>query len=150
MDEWISWAPKSIKTQHYSKRGTISAEKDTSRLSAQQNGPPVRAGRGRRWAERLLLGEVEAVELHHLGPGGDEVLHELLLAVGAGVDLGQGAELRVGAEDEVDGGRVPLHLAGLAVRRMVSRGNRLPLLSTTHLVLRRDVERAVLFGEPRL
>jgi hypothetical protein len=33
---------------------------------------------------------------------------------------------------------------------MVSRGNRLPLLSTTHLVLRRDVERAVLFGEPRL
>jgi hypothetical protein len=36
---------------------------------------------------------------------------------------------------------------------MVSRGNRLPLLSTTHLVLRRvagAVERAVFFGEPRL
>jgi hypothetical protein len=28
----------------------------------------------------LLLGEVEAVELHDLGPGGDEVLEELSLA----------------------------------------------------------------------
>ena len=44
----------------------------------------------------LLLGEVEAVELHDLGPGGDEVLEELLLGVGARVDFREGAELRVG------------------------------------------------------
>ncbi len=93
--------------------------------------------------DRLLLGEVEAVELHDLGPGGDEVLEGLLLGVGARVDFREGAELRVGAEDEVHRGRGPLHLVGLAVRRMVSRGNRLPLLSTTRLVLSRvagDVE----------
>ena len=70
---------------------------------------------GGRWTDRLLLREVEAVELHDLRPSGDEVVHELRLTIGAGVDLGQGAELRVGAEDEVDGGRIPLHLAGLAV-----------------------------------
>ena len=101
----------------------------------------------------LLLGEVEAVEVHDLRPGGDEVVDELRLAVGAGVDFREGTELRVGAEDEVHRGGGPLYLAGLAVRRMVSRGNRLPLLSTTHLVLSRvagAVERAVLFGEPRL
>ena len=47
-------------------------------------------------------GEVEAVEVHHLGPRRHEVAHELLLRVVAGVDLGQGAQLRVRAEDEVD------------------------------------------------
>ena len=40
----------------------------------------------------LLLGEVEAVELHDLRPGGDEVLEELLLGVGARVDFREGAE----------------------------------------------------------
>ena len=33
---------------------------------------------------------VEAVEIHHLDPCGHEVLRELRLRVGAGVDLGDG------------------------------------------------------------
>src|SRR5689334_6567368 len=59
--------------------------------------------------------EVEAVEVHDLVPGGDEVAHELLLRVVAGVDLGQGAELGVRAEDQVDPARAPPELAGGAV-----------------------------------
>ena len=43
----------------------------------------------------LLLGEVEAVELHDLGPRGDEVLHELVPRVLGGVHLGQRPQLRV-------------------------------------------------------
>ena len=39
--------------------------------------------------------EVEAVEVHHLDPGGDEGVDELLLGVGGGVDLGEGAQLRI-------------------------------------------------------
>jgi len=52
--------------------------------------------------------EVEAVEVHHLGPGGDEGVDEFFFGVGGGVDLGEGAELGVGAEDEVDAGGCPL------------------------------------------
>jgi len=51
--------------------------------------------------------EVEAVEVHHLDPGGDEGVDELLLGVGGGVDLGEGAEQGVGAEGEVDAGNCP-------------------------------------------
>ena len=36
--------------------------------------------------------QVEAVEVHDLMPGGDEVVDELLAGIGAGVDFGQGAE----------------------------------------------------------
>ncbi len=39
--------------------------------------------------------KIEAIEVHHLGPGGDEVLHEGLLGVAAGIDLGERAELGV-------------------------------------------------------
>ncbi len=59
--------------------------------------------------------EVEAVQVHDLGPGGDEGVDELLLRVGCGVDLGEGAELGVGAEDQVDTGGCPLDLTGGAV-----------------------------------
>ena len=52
------------------------------------------AGRRAGMLGGLLLGEVEAVELHDLGPRGDEVLDELLLGVGARVDFREGAELR--------------------------------------------------------
>ena len=38
------------------------------------------------------LREVEAVEVHHLRPRGDEVLHELLLPVGAAIDFRQRAK----------------------------------------------------------
>src|SRR5262245_7962077 len=41
---------------------------------------------------------VEAVGLHHLHPRRDEVRHELVLRVLGSVDLGERAELGVGAE----------------------------------------------------
>src|SRR5689334_21994484 len=58
---------------------------------------------------------VEAVEVHHLYPGRHEVLGKLLLRVGAGIDLRQGAQLRVRAEDQVGTGAGPPDLAALAV-----------------------------------
>ncbi|KAJ0159871.1 hypothetical protein CTA2_8973 [Colletotrichum tanaceti] len=66
----------------------------------------------------LVLLQVEAVEVHDLGPGGDEVADELFVGVGAGVDLGDGAQLRVGAEDEVGAGGGPLLGLGLAVEAL--------------------------------
>src|SRR3954462_12574931 len=56
-------------------------------------------------------GEVEPVELHDLGPCGNEVADELLPRIAACVDLGERAHLRVRAEDQVDRGGGPLHLA---------------------------------------
>ena len=50
------------------------------------------------------LRQVEAVQHHHLVPGGDEVSDELRLGVVAGVDLGECPQLGVGAEDQVDRG----------------------------------------------
>ena len=64
-------------------------------------------------------GQIEAIRVHHLGPGRHEVAHELLLGVVAGVDLGQRPQLRVRAEDEVDAGAGPLRL-----RRSCGRGPR--------------------------
>src|SRR5436190_5786527 len=49
-------------------------------------------------------GDVEAVQVHDLVPRSHEVTHELLLRVVARVDLGDGPELGVRAEDQVDGG----------------------------------------------
>jgi hypothetical protein len=46
-----------------------------------------------------LLVEVEAVEVHYFGPGGYEVFGEGFFGVGGGVDLGDGSELGVAAED---------------------------------------------------
>jgi hypothetical protein len=39
--------------------------------------------------------QVEPIKAHHLVPRRDEVIDELFLRIQAGVDLGQGAELRV-------------------------------------------------------
>lgn len=39
-----------------------------------------------------LRGEVKPVRVHHLGPGRDEVLDELLVVVVLGVDFGIGAQ----------------------------------------------------------
>ena len=64
-------------------------------------------------------GEVEPIEVHDLVPRRHEVTHELLLRVVAGVDLREGAELGVRAEDEVDGGGGPLDLARRAVATLV-------------------------------
>jgi len=59
----------------------------------------------------LPLAAVEPVQVHHLGPGGDEVLNELRLGIGGGVDLGHGPQLRVGTEDQVDARARPFQLA---------------------------------------
>src|SRR5437660_3186729 len=70
-------------------------------------------------------GEIEAIEAHDLVPRSHEVTHELLLGVVTCVDLRDGSELGVRAEDEVDGGACALDLAGGAV-------------ATLEHVLRRD------------
>src|SRR5262249_45085571 len=60
-------------------------------------------------------GDVEAVGVHHLVPGGDEVVDELLMRIGLAVDLGDGAQVRVRTEDEIDAGRGRLQFARVAV-----------------------------------
>src|SRR3954453_1211218 len=64
--------------------------------------------------------QVEAVELHDLDPRLDEVADEPVGTVLARVDLGQRAELAVGAEHEVDRRRRPLPLAGREVADLVA------------------------------
>ena len=48
--------------------------------------------------------KIETVCVHHLVPGSHKVLHEGFLRIAAGIDLGDGAELRVRTEDEIDNG----------------------------------------------
>jgi hypothetical protein len=50
------------------------------------------------------LREVEAIQVHHFVPRGDEVVNELLLRIGAAIDLGEGAQLGVRTENEVSAG----------------------------------------------
>src|SRR5437762_12525658 len=57
--------------------------------------------------------EVEAIEVHHLGPCQDEILHERLLRIRTPIDFREGAKLRVRAEDQIDAGAGPLHLVRL-------------------------------------
>src|SRR5438876_3737620 len=59
--------------------------------------------------------EVVAIEVHHLGPGPDEVLDKLRLRIRASIDLRQGPELGVRTEDEIDTRGGPLDLARLAI-----------------------------------
>src|SRR5438874_13378107 len=66
-------------------------------------------------AYSLRSRRVEAIEVHHLGPGRDEVLDELRLRIRASVDLRQSPELRVRAEDEIDTRADPLELARCAI-----------------------------------
>ena len=63
----------------------------------------------------LESGQVEAIQVHHLGPRRHEVAHELLLRVGLRVHLRERAELRVRPEDEVHAGGRPLDVARLAI-----------------------------------
>ena len=59
--------------------------------------------------------QVEAVEVHHLGPSPDEGVDEGRPRVVGGVGFRQGAQLRVRPEDQIDPRPRPLGLAGLAV-----------------------------------
>ena len=49
-------------------------------------------------------GQIEAIQVHYLVPGSYEVMYELLLGVVLGIDFGQGTQLGVRAEDQVDTG----------------------------------------------
>src|SRR4051812_47878144 len=80
---------------------------------------PLPYGRGSMSAGLRSTLEVEAVQVHHLGPGGDEVFDELLLRVRAGIDFGESAQLRVRPEDQVDAGSGPLGGIGLAVAALI-------------------------------
>src|SRR5580698_6415315 len=71
---------------------------------------------GTRRTTRELLSNVEAVEVHHLGPGGDKVVDELLPRVGACIDFRQGPKLGVGPEDEIHTRSGPLQLTELRSR----------------------------------
>src|SRR6266478_7495709 len=66
-------------------------------------------------AYSLRSREVEAIEVHHLGPRRDEVLDELRLRIRASVDLRQGPELGVRTEHEIDARAGPLECAGLPI-----------------------------------
>src|SRR6185312_10395431 len=66
-----------------------------------------------------LLGEIEPVRVHHLCPGRHEVLDEFLFRIGRGIDLGECAQLRVRAEDQVDARAGPFDRLGLAVATFV-------------------------------
>src|SRR6185312_6121552 len=77
----------------------------------------------------LRSGEVEAIEVHHLVPGRDEIVDELLLGVGTSVDLRQCAELGVRTKEEVDARAGPLQFARLPITAFEDVGvwrNRLP------------------------
>src|SRR5437764_9172516 len=67
----------------------------------------------------LRSGKVEAIVVHDLVPRSHEITHELLFRVLLCIKLGDGSELGVRAEDEVDGGAAPLDLARLAVATLV-------------------------------
>src|SRR5688572_2364361 len=69
----------------------------------------------------LLRDQIEAIEVHHLVPRGDEVAHELLLCVLACVDLRERAELGMRTEDEVGGRCGPPHLTCGAITTLVHR-----------------------------
>src|SRR5580765_3582095 len=84
---------------------------------------------------RAVPPKVEAIVVHHLVPRSHEVTHELLLRVLLCVNLGEGSELGVRAEDEVDVGAGPLHRAGGAIATLVH-----VLVRTGWLPLRAHVE----------
>src|SRR5205823_1138546 len=64
---------------------------------------------------RRKSGEVKAIQVHHLVPSSHEVAHKLLFRILTCIDLGEGSELGVRTEDEVDTGTGPFQLAGRAV-----------------------------------
>jgi len=59
--------------------------------------------------------QIKSIEAHQLAPSRDEILRELLLRIGGGVDLSDGAQLRMRAEDEVDARASPSQFFALAV-----------------------------------
>ncbi len=59
----------------------------------------------------LRSDEIGTIRVHHLCPGRHEVLYELLLCPRTGVDLGNGFELQVRPEDEINPRSGPIDCA---------------------------------------
>ena len=57
------------------------------------------------------LAAVEAVQIHHLAPCHHKITNKHLGGVCGCIDLGQCAQLGVGAEDQIDTGAPPSKLA---------------------------------------
>ena len=71
---------------------------------------------------RLLLisdDEIVAVCVHHPGPGRDEIAYELFAMIVLRIDLGAGAEDRVGAEDKINTRCGPAPRSGPAVDPLI-------------------------------
>ena len=62
-----------------------------------------------------MTSKVEPVGVHHLGPGSDEVLDELLFAAFLGIDFGGRSKLTIRAKDQIGPRRPPFLLASAAV-----------------------------------
>src|SRR5690242_13317005 len=78
--------------------------------------------------------ELEAVEIHHLVPGGHEVFYELLLRIRAGINLRQRPQLRMRTEDQVGACARPFEFVRLPVSSFVdSLGVRAWLPLGTHI-----------------
>src|SRR5258707_10252083 len=77
----------------------------------------------------LRSSQIEAIEVHHLGPRRHEIPGEFLLRVRAPIDLCEGAELRLRTKGEVDAGAGPLDRIRLAVAALIRavRASGLPL-----------------------
>src|SRR5262245_22827727 len=71
------------------------------------------------WYRCERLRQIEAIQVHHLGPGCHEIAHQFLLSVRASVDFSESAQLRVGTEHEVSAGGGPFERAGLAIAAFV-------------------------------
>ncbi len=56
---------------------------------------------GNAWRRDFTLPQIEPIEVHDLGPGGDEVLHEFVSRVVLCIDFGHRAQLRVRSEDQI-------------------------------------------------
>ncbi|CRK42947.1 hypothetical protein BN1708_008930 [Verticillium longisporum] len=88
----------------------------------------------RRLDGRRLL-DIEAVEVRDLGPRRDKVVDKLLLAVGAAIHFGKGAQLGVGSENEIRTRGSPPLVASLAVATLKEL-----LVAAGSLPCRADVE----------
>src|SRR5579862_374800 len=104
------------------RRATLAGRHDSRRLA--QDAP-----RGELIAVVLSICHVKAIQIHHLGPRCNEVLHKLLLGVRARIDFGESAKLRVRAENQVHPGCSPPQLVRLPVAPFVNaiRSVRVPL-----------------------
>lgn len=58
-----------------------------------------------------LLSQIKSVRIHHLGPGGYEIIYKLILSVFACINFGNCPEFGVGAQDQIQTGTGPLDFA---------------------------------------